>query len=537
MANLQPQITFFEMPTIQLKDGEDRAITNLRTNDPKLAQIQLAGSLRHTLPKAGINPEIKFFDMAIMNPENKIMFGTIKYAGKIIYKYRIGADFGEVESIIRSTNILCITANFTMVAGIVKDFIHWAKEKNPDATIIVGGTDATHRAEFYLKNGADFVVHGEGEVILHNLIVAILRQTGIDKVSGISFVRRRKVVKNEKSESDTPSLETLPFPALDLIDSYAYSESSDGALVEGVKIPMALIETSRGCNQKCSFCASSRTKGKYRNIPLHRLRNLLRHYKKYGINTVLLTDDSILSRLDSSGGRDEIIRIFREMRKMEFAWELFNGIEISRLISKNKIIDQELIDALFSHECRGNQFVGCYRAYLPLESVREDTTQKISKFRNLKNLHNKLDFDLEKKIIHEILKRQLPMVELGLIVCTPDEDRNYLELTYRRASEIKGMIKEENSNVNRDQKTKFCFHVFTDILLPGTPDYEKYKNKIVFSYDEFPELVNFATSVLNGDNLRYDEMFAAREKLFEDINGREMMDSFKATGIYSYQYP
>lgn len=535
MDYLQPQITFFEMPAIQLKGSDGNAITTLRVKDPKLAQIQLAGSLRQTLPKVGIHPKIKFIDMAVMNPENKTMYGTIDYGGKILNKYRIGASFDEVEFIVKSSDIICITANFTIVAGVVKDFINWVKLKNPDAIVIVGGTDATHRAEFYLKSGANFVVHGEGEVILHNLIEAILKQKDTEKISGISFIKGQQIFKKEKSESDTPSLEFIASPALDLLDFY--SESSDGALIEGVKLPVALLETSRGCHLKCSSCASFRTKGRYRYVPPDRVINLLQHYKKHGISTVMLSDDSILSRLDSKGGRDAAIRLFKDMREMEFAWELFNGIEISRLIKKDRTIDQELIHALFYHEYKRDRFIGCFRAYIPLESLRGDTPKKISKFFSLRNSDNMLDFELEKKIIHEILKIKLPMIEFGFMVCTPDENWEYLELNRERALEIKRMVKEENSKVSREQRTQILFNFFTDTLLPGAPDYEDYKHRIVFSYEEYPELVNYATSIIDGDNFRYYEMFAAREKLFEAVNGKEIVNSFKASGKYTYRYP
>lgn len=535
MKYLQPKITFFEMPVIQLKDNNGNAITPLRTKDPKLAQIQLAGSLRQSLPIVGISPEIKFVDLSAMNPENKIMYGTINYGGKIINKYRIGANFDDVKSIVNDTDIISITANFTMVAGIVKDFIEWVKEKNPVATVIIGGTDATQRPDYYLRCGSDYIVHGEGELILNNLIEAILKQKDVAEISGISFIRGNKKITNKRTAIDTPSLELTAFPALDL--SYPYSESCDGAPVEGVMAPMALLESSRGCNHKCSFCVTARTKGQYRYIPPQKMTQLLKHYKNSGINTVLFADDNILSRLDFKKGRDATIRLFRDLREMGFAWEYFNGIEISKLIMGDGTIDHELIDILFSHEYVGNRFVGCYRSYIPLENLRDDTPNKISKFRTLVNFDNVLDFKLELKIIREILKTRLPMIGFGLLVCTPDEHEDFLELNRKRCIEIKEMIHKENSTLIDSLKTRILFHVFTQILLPGTPDYDKHMTRIAFSYDEYPELSNFITSVINGSNFAYYEMFAEKVKLSESINDKEIIDSFRETGNYLYTCP
>jgi len=530
------RITFFEMPTVHLTDQKNNAITPLRVKDPKLTQIQLAGNLRQSLPTKKIDSVIKFVDMVLLDPTNKILADTLKYGDKTIRIWRYGASFERVEHIIKDSDIVCITANFTAYARIIKDFIQWAKGKNPKIEIIIGGTDATHRPEFYLKSGSDFVVLGEGEIILHNLIEAIVKQKNTDNVSGIAFIKHGNVIVNKKTDSDTPQLDKLAFPALDLIDSNAYSESSDGAFPDGVKTPIALIETSRGCNQRCSFCASCRTKGKYRYISSQRITQLLVHYKEHGINTLLITDDSILSRLDSPNGRQDVITLFQTMREMGFAWELFNGVEISRLFNKDKNPDQDLINALFSHEIHDNQLIGCYRAYLPLESVRNDTPLKISKFHFFKHDNQLLDFELEKKIIVEILKRHIPMIELGLIICTPDEDLPYMELTCQRALEVKTLIKDENEK-SPHTATQICFHIFADILLPGTPDYEKNRNRQAFSYDDYPELVNFTTSVINGDNFSFNEMFVIREKVFEKINGKEVFEEFKKSGKYIYHYP
>jgi hypothetical protein len=161
----------------------------------------------------------------------------------------------------------------------------------------------------------------------------------------------------------------------------------------------------------------------------------------------------------------------------------------------------------------------------------------MSKFLALKTIRSELNFELEKRLIRAILEKRIPMVEFGLLICTPDENENFLELNRKRGLEIKKLVKEENRKVSSNQRTKIRFDIFTNILLPGTFDYEKNRNNIAFSYEEYPELANFETSVINGNNLKYIEMFAAKEKLSETLNGRENIDAFKTTGQYLYQYP
>src|SRR5262249_34059079 len=128
---------------------------------------------------------------------------------------------------------------------------------------IVAGADATDHPAIYLDRGADFVVAGEGEVTLVELL---------DALTGASSVGAPHDVSPYSAPHDVPglwlrdpdgaivrtpprdiirSLDTLPFPAWDLVDVDRYRSiwrSRHGYFSMN-------LATTRGCPYHCNWCA------------------------------------------------------------------------------------------------------------------------------------------------------------------------------------------------------------------------------------------------------------------------------------------
>jgi len=80
----------------------------------------------------------------------------------------------------------------------------------PSVTFIFGGPHATGNAEQCLREGADFVVTGEGEVVLPRLLDSMLSGHAVSRVwIGVP-----------------PDLEQEPEPAYDLVDMESYIRAS-----------------------------------------------------------------------------------------------------------------------------------------------------------------------------------------------------------------------------------------------------------------------------------------------------------------------
>lgn len=127
--------------------------------------------------------------------------------------------------------------------------IQLAKENN--CTVIVSSSDSTDRHEHYLQAGADFVLLGEAEQTLQELVNAI--ENGISDfttIQGLAFRQYDRIIKTAK-RNVLKFLDGLPFPAWDLLNITPYKEmwqEHNGYF----SINMA---TTRGCPFKCNWCA------------------------------------------------------------------------------------------------------------------------------------------------------------------------------------------------------------------------------------------------------------------------------------------
>jgi hypothetical protein len=86
-----------------------------------------------------------------------------------------------------------------------------------------------------------------------------------------------------------PDMNTAPFAALDLVDTSAFNESGEGLLIPGVSPPIMHFESSRGCHENCTFCATPNLKGTaFRYMRTERIRQMLRYDRSMGIRSLAM---------------------------------------------------------------------------------------------------------------------------------------------------------------------------------------------------------------------------------------------------------
>lgn len=127
-----------------------------------------------------------------------------------------------------------------------------AMAKEAGCTVIVCGSDASdHPAEF-LRQGADYVLVGEGEYTLLELLDALSgrKPAALDTILGLAYVRDGEVCVNPL-RADIKNLDALPFPAWDLVDVPRYREIW---LQRHGYYSMNMV-TTRGCPYHCNWCA------------------------------------------------------------------------------------------------------------------------------------------------------------------------------------------------------------------------------------------------------------------------------------------
>jgi radical SAM superfamily enzyme YgiQ (UPF0313 family) len=124
--------------------------------------------------------------------------------------------------------------------------------KKRGCTVVVAGSDATDHAEAYLDAGADYVLIGEGEETLGEVMDVLLRDadTPLDSIQGLAY-RRDGTLHIAPRRPDIKDLDALPFPAWDLVDIDKYR----GIWMERHGYYSMNMATSRGCPYHCNWCA------------------------------------------------------------------------------------------------------------------------------------------------------------------------------------------------------------------------------------------------------------------------------------------
>ncbi len=125
-----------------------------------------------------------------------------------------------------------------------------ALAKTRGCTVIVHGSDPADHAESYIDHGADFVVLGEGEITLSELVSAVKDGShDVGKIQGIAY-RDKSGLERSVKRPLLHDLDTLPFPARDFIDFRSYRKAWERHGYFSTN-----IVTTRGCPFHCNWCA------------------------------------------------------------------------------------------------------------------------------------------------------------------------------------------------------------------------------------------------------------------------------------------
>lgn len=162
------------------------------------------------------------------------------------------------------------------------------KKINPNIKTLIGGPHASAVPSIIKYNFMDFLVRGEGEFTVKELIQNFNKPKNYKKILGLSFKQNKKVIHN-KPRSLIKDLDKLPFPARDLVPTTKY---------QGSIMPLALPETnvigSRGCPYLCSYCFKGIFGATFRQRNPKKVVDEVEYLvKTYNIKTINFFDDDI----------------------------------------------------------------------------------------------------------------------------------------------------------------------------------------------------------------------------------------------------
>ncbi|MEQ9414669.1 MAG: radical SAM protein, partial [Cyclobacteriaceae bacterium] len=126
--------------------------------------------------------------------------------------------------------------------------IHAAKKVG--SKIIVCSSDSSDHFEAYLNEGADYIVRGEGEATIKDLIQTLEKKSELTQVAGVTY-HSAGAIKSNPPRPVLKDLDSLPLPAWNLVDISAYRN----IWLKHHGYFSLNIATTRGCPFKCNWCA------------------------------------------------------------------------------------------------------------------------------------------------------------------------------------------------------------------------------------------------------------------------------------------
>lgn len=246
---------------------------------------------------------------------------------------------------------------FSAVTPVVKSAYRLAekiKKRFPNILLIIGGPHASALPEEPLNNFFDFVIIGEGE----NTIVDLLNNlNNPEKVKGIAYKYNGKIQATPPREF-IANLDDLPFPARDLFPPLKFYKGQEAL---GSRVPVGSILTSRGCPFSCTFCYKAIFGNKFRaRSPENILLEWIHLIKEYKVKEIAIVDDSFTT--DVKRVYEFCNLLIKE--KLKIRWSCPNGIRI----------DIGNIDML-----KKMRQAGCYRVALGIEAGNQEVLDRIGK--------------------------------------------------------------------------------------------------------------------------------------------------------------
>ena len=302
--------------------------------------------------------------------------------------------------------------------------------KSKGTKVVVGGPHASFMAEEILVSGsADFVVRGEGEQTVLDLVKALSEGGNLAQIKGLSYAVDSEVIHNsDRTYAD--DLDTLPLPARHLLNMDRYQTSKLGTR------SITSILTSRGCPYQCSFCASSKLSGTFwraRSVESI-IEEILFVKDTYGYRAFAFVDDNFTLN------PQRVIDLCKEICKhdLDIHWWCFSRVDT---IVRNP----EMVSLMYE--------AGCRSTYIGIESRNQETLDSYNK---------KISADISREAI-SILKDNKIEMTASFIIGALNEDREMVKDTLRFAKSL-------NPNT-------VSFTILTPY--PGTDLFEQVKDRII----------------------------------------------------------
>lgn len=275
-----------------------------------------------------------------------------------------------------------------------------AKEVDPDTITLLGGIHANFCWEELLRNDSskvDYIIRGEGDITTTELLDRVFAGKNVD-IPGIAYARNGKITCT-KERPLIADLDALPM-AWDLVEwkDYSFKTKKNSTL--------AVVSSSRGCTQKCTFCSQRLFwKEKWRaRSPENFVSELEYLNNTYGVDVAMIADET------PTFDRERWERILDLLIDKELELEILMETRVDDILRDKDIISKY-------------KEAGILHIYVGAESASQDTLDRYNK--NLKVEQSKEAIDL--------INNAGIISETSFVLGMPDETAQSVEAAVKLA--------------------------------------------------------------------------------------------------------
>lgn len=332
-------------------------------------------------------------------------------------------------------------------------------------TVMCGTHPTSLPNETLSHNVCDFVVLGEYEIVLRNLIKSVEGGGDLSKIKGIAYKMEGEIKINQME--GLVELDDLPLPAYHLMPMEKYYTP-----VPGAKSAIEVL-SSRGCPFNCSYCIFPQLlyksqKMRYRN-PARVVDEIELLVREYGLDGIFFDDDTFTTNQEHvTAVCDELVN-----RNIDVKWSCFGRVDT---------VNKEMLMAMKN--------AGCTQVRYGVESGSQKVLDEVNK-----------GFTVEQvKDAFRITKNVGLSAHATLMVGLPGETAGTIEETLKLAKEI-----DADSSV---------WALLTPF--PGTKIYEEAKSQGYIMLDDWDKYDGYNHAIMRTQEMSVEKI----EKAYDDIQRR-----------------
>ncbi len=317
-----------------------------------------------TIPKRG---ETDRLSMNFTIPMGLLYLGTVLndkgFNVKLLdAREKEGGFYAELERELRDAVCVGISVMSSQIKPAL-EIAEFIKRKKPEVFTVFGGTHPTFFPEQTCSDPlVDFIVFGEGEQTLYELVKSLKNQEKHDKIEGLGYKDGGIVKLN--SPSAPLDMNSLPIPTLEIANVESYILKN----IHGKVVRTLELNSSRGCPHRCAYCINTVVhKKKWRSKDPEKVLDEIEYYiEKFKVKHIHFLDENFFVN------KKRVERIVEGIieRGVDITWQTNVRVDYFR----PNYLASDLIEKIRASGCIQLNFGAESGSDLVLKKIKKDAT-------------------------------------------------------------------------------------------------------------------------------------------------------------------